>query len=77
VTLGSFAFARDSSSSHEKGYIKNLKHLKLKEREETVLREITLRNNPQGNLVPDYTSFIMWVEKLRKLAAKDSKALLK
>jgi len=77
VTLGSFAFARDSSSSHERGYIKNLKHLKLKERDETILKEITLRNNPQGDLVPDYTSFAMWVQKLRNLAVKESRELLK
>ena len=76
MTLGSFAFARESSSSHERGYIKNLKHLKLKERDETILREITLRNNPKGELVPDYTSFAMWVEKLKKLAAKEAKELL-
>ena len=67
VHLGSFAFAREFTSSIERGYIKRASIMTLKERDELVLRDIISRVNQSGSnpIIPDYTSFAQWAEKLR------------
>lgn len=79
VSLGSFAFARDSNTSKERGgYLKNINYLNWQERDQLMLKEFTTKvnNTIHGGLIPDYTSFPQWVEKLRVMVSKEAEMLI-
>jgi hypothetical protein len=79
VSLGSYAFVRDCHSSKERGgYLKGINYLNSKERDQLMLKEFTIKvnNSISGGLIPDYTSFPQWVEKLRIMVSKESDLLI-
>ncbi len=79
VSLGSFAFSRNSNTSKERGgYLKNLNYLNWQERDQVMLKEFTAKVNSSihGGLIPDYTSFPQWAEKLRVMVSKEAEALV-
>ena len=79
VSLGSFAFAKDANTSKERGgYLKGINYLNCKERDQLMLKEFTTKvnNSISGGLIPDYTSFPQWVEKLRVMVSKEAELLI-
>ena len=79
VTLGSFAFARNANTSKERGgYLKSINYLNWQERDQLMLKEFTTKvnNSISGGLIPDYTSFPQWIEKLRLMVSKEATGLI-